>query len=134
MHLPVSHYKFFLKASASSHYCSRERQVLLKTKQYPQSLLLWGFFNILLLILLSKTEGIPFAVLLKSKGKNYIHLSLIFWTRKCVCLVGTLGPVCIHAVILTHVLVSFYKDQWKNLYPLASLLLHKACLFCNQSL
>lgn len=35
MHLPVSHYKFLLKASATSHYCSRERQVLLKTKQDP---------------------------------------------------------------------------------------------------
>lgn len=99
--------------------------MLLKTKQYSQSFPLWRFFNILLPRLLSKTWGISFTVLMKSKEKNDIHLSLIFWSRKCICLVCTLGPVCIHAVILTHVLVSFYKDQWKSLYALASLLLHK---------
>lgn len=134
--VPLSFF-FLLKASASSQYnalfFSKKKKSIVKNKAVSSFYPSGDFFQYTVTYIAVQNIGYSFCGSQEIQGKENIHPSLIFWMRKYQSWC-TLGPVCIYAVILTHVLVSFYKDQWKSLYSLAFLLLHKVCFFCNQSL
>lgn len=58
--------------------------------------------------------------------------SLVFYCVVIVYSTCSLCPVGICAVMITHILISFYVDQCRGIYPLVHLLLHTALFFYSQ--